>query len=388
MLEDVDRVPISLYGVNPYFKSWRTLDRSYKRLHEVVYRLQDTFVKIPIGDPNFTYFLKEFREKHDPLYYEGIGDLGIFFSSSKDIERKVKRLRKGNSVFFKEIIETPKGSLKAVFRVDDGVATTWQVEPYIKGLKDIDKVLSLPFRPLKPNLKWIKEAQRKIGERGLLVLSVGDPLGVVVPLFKYEHFLFYALSNKNKIKSLMEFFHERLKKLYNQVSREVKDVIFRFWGPEYITPPAMAPKYFEKLVVQYDQDLIETIKRNGNIVCIHCHGKIKAVLEMIKSMKPDILEPIEPPPYGDVTLRVLKNKLGDEICLMGYIEYEDLVSSEPATVRRIVRKVIREGAPGGGYIMIPSAIPIKMPLPVKAEINIIELLKAGREYGLYPIKRL
>lgn len=168
----------------------------------------------------------------------------------------------------------------------------------------------------------------------------------------------------------------------------LKTLFLGFWGPEYVTPSAMASKYFNKLVVQYDRDLIGTVKKNGNSACVHCHGKIRAISKMIKNMKPDILEPIEPPPHGDVTLKDLKNKLGDDICLMSHIEYDDIISSEPITVRKIVKKTIREGAPGWGYIMISSSIPIKTLLPVMAETNLMKFLKAGKEYDLYQMKQL
>ncbi|RJS85992.1 hypothetical protein CW702_00165 [Candidatus Bathyarchaeota archaeon] len=377
-------MPVSLYEVNTQFKNWRVLEPSYSELMRVAEDLQDTFVMIPIGDPNFTYFLRENKDKHEPFYIKGVGDLGVFFSSSNEARKKVIRKREGNSVIYRENIETPKGTVTATFRVDDRVATTWQVEPYIKSIEDIEKILSIPYDPVKVDLEPLKDAQKKLGDKGIIVLSVGDPLGLVVPLFKYERFLFFSLYKKEKVKELLDYFYERLLKLYRQVSEQVTEVIFRFWGPEYITPPSMSPKYFDEMVVEYDYKLIDTVKCHGNYACIHCHGRIRSVLEMIRSLRPDIIEPIEPPPYGDITLKELKRSVGDEICLMGYVEYEDIISVTPSAIKGIVRKAIEEGAPGGGYIMIPSSMPIKTSITRRVNDNFIAFLRWGRKLGKYP----
>ena len=98
-------------------------------------------------------------------------------------------------------------------------------------------------------------------------------------------------------------------------------------------------------------------------------------------MKPNMLEPIEPPPHGDLTLLELKEKIGNKICLMGYIEFSDLESCSIEEIDKKVKKAIEDGSPGGGYILLPSSSPITSPLPNKTEKNLIQFLKSGRKYG-------
>jgi hypothetical protein len=268
-------------------------------------------------------------------------------------------------------------------RVDTNVATTWQIEPLIKETKDIDKVLSLPYTPLKLDFSQFSAAENELGDRGVMLLSVSDPLATVVPLFDYSDFLVQSFLNRPKIVNLLDSFYERLYQLIHCVSREVSDTVFRLCGPEYITPPMLPPDYFDQFVTKYDRELIRLIQESANYACLHCHGNLGPIVEHVIEMQPDMLEPIEPPPHGDVSLGELKKRTKDRICLMGYIEFSDLETCSQQEVDRKVKDAVEAGSPGGGYILLPSSAPIVSPLPPKTEQNLIQFLQSGRKYGQY-----
>lgn len=385
LLEETDRAPVTLFGINPFLEDWRTRDQSYERLLSYAMKLQDTFALTYIGDPNFTYFLQANKEIHDPYIWYGVGDLGVFFSASEDIQSSLNHRRKRNSTFFRYEVNTPKGELRAIYRVDDGVASTWQVEPLIKKLDDIDKVLSVPYEPLKPDLSKIREKKKELGSKAIVTISIGDPVGVVVPLFRYERFLSYAIREKSKIMELLDTFHERLYGLYKRLSEEVDDVLFRIWGPEYVTPPAMAPRYFKEFVLRYDEQFVDVIQKNRNFACVHCHGPLKRVIKDIASMNPSVLDPVEPPPKGDMSLADLKKEVGDSLCLLGYVELQDLEAKKPKEIDGMIKRIMEKGAPGGGYILGPSATPIRS-ISKRVERNLIQFLISGNRYGTYAKK--
>lgn len=214
-------------------------------------------------------------------------------------------------------------------------------------------------------------------------LSIPDPLGVVAPLFNYSDFLIQSFTNKDKIMNLLDFFYERLYQLIKWVSERVKETAFRIIGPEYITPPMLPPGYFDQFVTRYDTKFIKLIQGSGNFACIHCHGSLRPILDEIIKMDPDMLEPIEPLPHGDITLLELKKKIGKRICLMGYIEFSDLEFCSKEEIDRKVKEAIKDGSSGGGYIILPSSSPIVSPLPKRTEENLIQFLKSGRKYGRY-----
>ena len=381
-LEKTERVPVTLYWLNPFARGWESRDPSYSRLLEFAREYQDTFAFAPIGDPNFTYYLEATKEKQDPFVYNGIGNLGVFFSSTDGIKHEVKKtVKERNNILFETTIETSKGILHSIDRVDKDVATTWQMGPLIKDIKDVEKILSLPYVPLKLDLSQFLTAEKELGDKGIMGLSMPDPLGAVVPLFNYSEFLIQSFTNRTKILNLLGFFYERLYQLIKCVSEEVKETVFRVFGPEYITPPMLPPEYFDQFVTRYDTKLVRLIQESGNFACIHCHGKLKPILKAIMKMKPDMLEPIEPPPHGDLTLLELKERIGSEICLMGYIEFSDLEFCSIKEVDKKVKKAIEDGSSEGGYILLPSSTPIISPLPKKTEENLIQFLKSGRKYG-------
>lgn len=68
---------------------------------------------------------------------------------------------------------------------------------------------------------------------------------------------------------------------------------------------------------------------------------------------------------------------------MGYIEFSDLELCSKEEVDKKVKEAIREGSPGGGYILLPSFTPIASPLSKKTAENLIQFLKSGRKYGQY-----
>ena len=78
-----------------------------------------------------------------------------------------------------------------------------------------------------------------------------------------------------------------------------------------------------------------------------------------------------------------KARIGDRVCLIGNIQYDDLARGTPADVERLVRQAIREGGAGGGFILCPCAAPYERPIPAKAAANLIHYLETAYRYGQY-----
>lgn len=150
------------------------------------------------------------------------------------------------------------------------------------------------------------------------------------------------------------------------------------------TPPYLPPELFKEYVVKYDQVLIDMIHKAGFLVRVHCHGCANKVLEMIRDMGADAIDPVEAPGKGgDITLREAKRRLGDRVCLCGNIELHDLEYMQPEEIDALVKQNIEEAGQGGGYILLPTADPINQPLWPKTEKNIMQMVKSARKYGRY-----
>ena len=101
------------------------------------------------------------------------------------------------------------------------------------------------------------------------------------------------------------------------------------------------------------------IKGHGGFVRIHSHGCIRNVLDYIVNMGADAIDPVEPPPHGDVELGYLRRKYGKQIVLFGNIEVSDIENMPERMFMEIVKKSISEGTKGEGrgFVLMASASP-------------------------------
>jgi uroporphyrinogen-III decarboxylase len=105
--------------------------------------------------------------------------------------------------------------------------------------------------------------------------------------------------------------------------------------------------------------MVKMIKDHGGFVRIHSHGCIRNVLDYIVNMGTDAIDPIEPPPYGDVELGDIRKKYGKRLALFGNIEVTDIENMPEQMFRKVVKKTIADGicGEGRGFVLMPSASP-------------------------------
>jgi hypothetical protein len=86
------------------------------------------------------------------------------------------------------------------------------------------------------------------------------------------------------------------------------------------------------------------------------------VLERFVKMGVDVLNPIEPPPMGDITLPEAFARVGDRMGLEGTIETHDLMTSTPEHIRALVREAMAAGK-GRRFILGPCSGYMETPQP-------------------------
>ncbi len=97
------------------------------------------------------------------------------------------------------------------------------------------------------------------------------------------------------------------------------------------------------------------------------------------SKEPDL----RPSGGGDVTLAEVKERTRGRLCLFGNIELRDLEHSPPERVESIVKQAMEEAKAGGGFVLMPTAAPINVPLAKRTEENYLRFIDAGLKYGRY-----
>ena len=105
--------------------------------------------------------------------------------------------------------------------------------------------------------------------------------------------------------------------------------------------------------------MVDQVQRHQGFVRLHSHGNMNAILDHIAAMKVDGIDPIEPPPQGDVELEYVKQKYGKEMVLFGNLEISDIENMPSDEFRQVVRQSIRAGTEGNGrgFVLMPSSSP-------------------------------
>jgi len=198
----------------------------------------------------------------------------------------------------------------------------------------------------------------------------------------------WALTEKDHFAAVLGELHRRnminiknLLELQKTKSHNVE--LLRIVGPEYLTPPYLPPAYFREFVYPYVCEIVELIHSYGAYTRIHCHGKIGKVLDMMIDTGADGLDPCEAPPDGDIELADLKKKCAEKMTIFGNLELKLLERGTPADVRREVRKCMEAAKHGGGYVILPTAAPINIPLAPATAENYKTFIRTAIEEGVY-----
>ena len=359
-LEKTDRVPVSTYELVGYNShAFENNNPSYKNLMDMI------------------------REKTDCVCMWDQRSNQRIANSSYPAKIDYIEIKGENYKEWHSTLRTPKGDLTSTHRVYDNLYTTWQTERWCKTIDDIDKILEIPFEPVTYDNSDYARISDEVGENGIIMSGWADPAYLAMELMEFGESTVWAMTETEHFAKTVEEFHRRnMINLENMLKSQVVD-LYRICGPEYLTPPYLPPYYFKRFVTPYLKEITEMIHKYGGKVRIHSHGKIKKVIDEIISCGADALDPCEAPPDGDITLRELKERTAGRMCLFGNIQLKSLEHASTDEICEIVRICMESAKENGGYVIMPTAAPINVPLSSKTEENYRVFIDTALEYGKY-----
>ena len=116
--------------------------------------------------------------------------------------------------------------------------------------------------------------------------------------------------------------------------------------------PFFSNEMFETLIVPPLREVIAGYREMGYYSIKHTDGNIMPILEQLLSCKPDALHSLDP--QGGVDLAAVKQLVGKRAALVGNVNCGLLQTGTDDEVRADVRRALRDGMPGGGYIFSTS----------------------------------
>lgn len=287
----------------------------------------------------------------------------------------------GGSEFTRIEIPCHGRTFTTLTRRDPDVNTTWTLAHPLKDADDLAAYLTLPmprFDPA-PDLSPILLAEKALGDTGIVMIDMGDPLCRAASLFSMEDYLVVALTERALFRKLLDRFEEILLPLVERTAKALPGRLWRVVGAEYAGAPYLPPELFRDYVTVYDHKIVEAIQRHGGHARIHCHGNLAGVLDLIAETGCTGLDPVEPPPQGDVDLAYVRERAGKQMVLWGNLEASDLEMLSAAAFSERIRRALDQGAAGEGrgFVLMPSACPYGRKLSLTALKNYEMMVEIG-----------
>jgi len=282
-------------------------------------------------------------------------------SCARDEFFKTEQYMENGCRFTRTILNVAGRTMTSLTRRDPEIDTVWTLEHLLKNTDDLMAYLELPDEVFDEEIRidnLLKEDE-ELGERGIIMIDTEDPICAAASLFSMEDFTVIALTEQRMFHSLLEKLSRQIYARTEETARAFPGHLWRIYGPEYAAEPCLPPHLFKEYVVRYTGPMIETIQKYGGFARIHCHGRIHAILDYIVEMGADAIDPVEPPPQGDVELEYVRSRYGRELVLFGNIEIADIENTEPGRFEKIVEKTLRDGTggQGKGFVLMPSSSP-------------------------------
>jgi uroporphyrinogen-III decarboxylase len=352
------RVPIHVRGVPVWDEEW-----------------------VASRDPSYGPLIEAVREHGD--YFAGTGFGGGPVVTDAPLDLVTEEHIEGDWKVAVTRWRLPQGELRWVWKHSLKGYPSLPVEFPIKTREQAEWALAAPYEPMRPSVKRLAELEGLVGERGVVAAGFRNPLMVVQELMGSELLAIWSRTERPLLARMIGTMAERMLEVVEYLLAQGVGPVFATLGQEFCGPPLMSPADYREFCVEPEKPLAEAIHRAGGLLHCHCHGPMKDIIAMLAETGVDALHPIEPPPMGDITLAEAKGMVGDRVCLEGNIQIGDLYTRSEGEIREATKRAIEEGAPGGGFILAPSASPYTPKLSVEMVRNCLAMIETGVKVGRY-----
>ena len=310
--------------------------------------------------PSWRPLIELAREKTDRIVMRGVAYKSITPDPIDDISA-IETVERGESRYTTKRIRVGSRTLTSRTRQDRDVNTVWTEEHLLKDCDDLRAFLEIPAAEAagEVNVSRILSAEQKLGDSGIVMIDTPDPLCLAASLFDMAEYTVIAMTETELFQRLLARFAEKLLQKTEAVAKALPGRLWRIYGPEYASPPYLPPYLFREYVCRYVAPMVESIHRYGGYARIHSHGRLKDILDDIVATGADGLDPIEPPPQGDVELSYVRERYGKQLVLFGNLEITDIENLPTDQLADKVRRALDEGTSGEGrgFVLMPSACP-------------------------------
>lgn len=299
-----------------------------------------------------------------------------------EVKRRNEKVEENGWVIDRNIIEYKGKSIVSEHREKDGF--TEQIK-FIENDDDLEFFCSLPLNTDKEKIyaemngkfaQYQKEKSEFPEEMGSMMLDLGEPIGNLYSAAKLTEYPIWSITHDELIVDFLNRNMERYRHIYRFcLEHDLADVYFLV-GSELASPPMVSRATFQRWIVPFAQELIAMIHSYGKKAIQHYHGQIKDILPDFLEMSPDALHTIEAPPIGNCTFTEAFDIVGDNIALIGNVQYDSFRSHTPHAMKKEVHDILDE-CKGKRLILSPSAGPFDADISDNMVNNYLAFIEAG-----------
>ena len=358
--QPTDRVPIwMLYNAIPQANPW------YPNVLEI---------------PSYAPVVQRVMADTDLFQRHWFGP-GVFYADPACAPKTTRVWRDQGYRMFETHLQTPAGELVSYARRNAN--GEFEQKPLIVEIEDLGKILSIPYQPFRPDLSEFRRIRAELGERGLMMVNLCDPLSLLYFHADSAQLMLWMAAEAGRVGQFLDVINARLTDHLHYLLEEGVGPVYFIVGSEFACPPMVSPRIFRSQVVHYDKPLIETLHAYDCLAITHHHGAARRILDDLTEMQPNGIHPLEAPPVGDTPLGLAKATLGQQTSLIGTIQYDTLIQGSADQVQLEVRAALQAWKPGGRFILAPSAGPYQDTLSPQAVSNLLAMIQLGLDFGKY-----
>ncbi len=252
-----------------------------------------------------------------------------------------------------------------------------ELRRYIELLET--RPVDLSMAPLQEALDGIRQAVRHPAAKDIFILGWGD---VCYPgsAAHVAVFLEAMIADPELVHRYMEVTTRGVVALVKAQAALGVDGITGGNDWAFKSGPMFSVRHLRSLIAPYLKRIVDAAHASGLPYIKHIDGDIRSHLPvLVDEVGIDGLHAIEPECHMDIF--ALKQHYAGRLVLMGNLECDLLVRGSPEEITLQVKHLMKEVAPGGGYIF-STANSVLMGVPLE---NLAAMLTAARTYGRYPI---
>lgn len=253
-----------------------------------------------------------------------------------------------------------------------------ELRRYVEALER--RPSDLTTEPIQDALDGIRQAVQHPAARDIFVLGWGD---VCYPgaAAHVAVFLEAMITEPELVRRYMEATTKGIVALVRAQAALGVDGITGGNDWAFKTAPMFSVRVLRTLIAPYLKQIVDETHRLGLRYIKHIDGDIRSHLPvLVDEVGIDGLHAIEPDANMDIF--DLKRRYGGRLALLGNLDCDQLARGTPAQIDSAVARLMREVAPGGGYIFSTANTVLK-DVPLE---NLDAMLAAARRYGRYPIQ--